>query len=230
MLITKQQAEAQAKRNKQMRRLVVAGTGRSGTGYMAAALSAAGLKAGHENVYSPNGVSWRTWEHATPYWDADCSWLSVPHLAKFKADSPGGIIVHIARDPLKVISSLVRMNVLSDAYKGNPYTEYKRRHCPESFGYADVIDRAAHFWVHWNRRTEPHADRMWQIEKIGVQQLNEIFEVIGYQPPEGAVERAIESTPTNTNTYGPGPTVTWDDITPELASDVQALAGKYGYT
>ncbi len=73
---------------------VIVGTGRSGTGFIAAMLNDLGVRCGHEGWWNPLGQR----ESGLL---VDSSWCAVPHLASF--DGP---VFHVVRHPLDVVSSL----------------------------------------------------------------------------------------------------------------------------
>src|SRR5690606_41523338 len=75
-------------------RVLITGTGRCGTGWMAGALTAAGAPCGHEAAFT-----------ARRHGDCDCvaesSWLTAPYLDRLD----GAYVVHLLRDPLKTNAS-----------------------------------------------------------------------------------------------------------------------------
>ena len=54
-------------------RVLITGTGRCGTGWMARALTAAGAPCGHEAAFTARG-------HGDCDWVAESSWLAAPYL------------------------------------------------------------------------------------------------------------------------------------------------------
>lgn len=83
-----------------MRKIVVTGCGRSGTGSLAEALTAAGVPCGHEEVFGVNGpVDWGNLQ-------ADASWFA----AGMTLPADVGII-HVVRNPLAVAASLYRIGL-----------------------------------------------------------------------------------------------------------------------
>lgn len=75
-------------------RVLITGTGRCGTGWMARALTAAGAPCGHEAAFTARG-------HGDCDWVAESSWLAAPYLDRLD----GVYVVHLVRDPLKTIAS-----------------------------------------------------------------------------------------------------------------------------
>ena len=75
-------------------RVLITGTGRCGTGWMARALTAAGAPCGHEAAFTAR-------RHGDCDWVAESSWLAAPYLDRLD----GVYVVHLVRDPLKTIAS-----------------------------------------------------------------------------------------------------------------------------
>lgn len=82
--------------------LLVVGSGRSGTGYVARTLTAAGFPCSHEGRWSPAGV-------VDPR-PAESSWLAVPHLDEVPDEVP---VVLVWRDPVAVVRSFVGLRFWS---------------------------------------------------------------------------------------------------------------------
>jgi len=86
------------------KKFIITGCGRSGTGYMAEKLNAAGLKCGHESVFRVDGsVKWYDY-------DCDSSWFAAPHIKNLPKDI---LIIHIVRNPIFVAKSFHRIGLFS---------------------------------------------------------------------------------------------------------------------
>jgi len=97
-----------------MKKLLISGTGRCGTGCISKVLTANGIKCGHENVYGIDGV--KEWGN----YQADSSWLAIPYYPSFN-----GIRILIIREPIACISSLISCKLFIG--NNNPYNKYIRR-------------------------------------------------------------------------------------------------------
>lgn len=87
-----------------MDKILITGCGRSGTGYISNYLTGAGIKCGHEDVFTLNGFKgWKDYE-------ADSSWFAAPFLDELDGDVR---IVHIVRHPDKVVNSFYRLGLFS---------------------------------------------------------------------------------------------------------------------
>lgn len=137
--------------------LIVTGTPRSGTGFMSQLLTKAGIPCGHEQIYGFEGG------HRVVDPKAESSWLAAPHLKKHKD------IVHIVRDPLKVISSQKKYEFLHD---NGDFAKYAYEHCPGIL-IKKGFDRYMYFYIKWNEMIEEHTDRRYKVEEIDVKEFIE---------------------------------------------------------
>lgn len=130
-------------------RVIITSTPRSGTGWMAQVLRAMGISCGHEQVFNAHYKveSWTS--------DAQCesSWMAAPFL---RCQDPDTIVVHLVRDPLKTIASLIATNHFDDweggkdQVSGNPVRDFIRLHMLDPYPDGTVIERAAMFWSNWH--------------------------------------------------------------------------------
>lgn len=161
--------------------LIITGSGRCGTGYIAKVLTSAGVKCTHEGVFHPNrdpdgpivppglvrddeikrrirlnrdNVAWG--------WQAESSWLAAPYLDL--PDVEEMTIMHLVRHPKKVIDSQMRMRAFEGGDVGGNFWPFILEHMPELATIEDEFVRAGYFYVEWNRRIEAHADIFWRVE------------------------------------------------------------------
>ena len=133
--------------------LLITGTPRSATGYMAKIFTYAGIPCGHEQKYN---IDHSQFLHKVPKPTAESSWLAVPNLQKHKN------IIHITRDPLKVISSMMKANFLED---NKPDLDFVEKTLPKIKKY-NGIERYVYFWTEWNSLIEKHTKNRYRIEDI----------------------------------------------------------------
>lgn len=101
--------------------LIVTGTGRCGTGYAAKMLTACGLPTGHKDLYNPK-VLYAGAPETTAGMPGESSWLAAPDVPVL----PQRIkVVHIVRDPLEVVRSMVGIGWLDSPY--SPHHPYQKR-------------------------------------------------------------------------------------------------------
>jgi len=124
-------------------RLLVTGCGRSGTMWMAAALSSTGLDCGHERAFTPGyGGSAPRWGEGD--WTAEGSGHGAPFTPL-----PGTHVVHLVRHPVHVVSSALHRS--RDGLGRAPQSrEFVLRHLPHLGTISDPLERAARSWIDWN--------------------------------------------------------------------------------
>ena len=193
--------------------LIITGTGRCGTGYVAKVLQSAGVACGHEAVFNPS-------MEPTGAVEAESSWLAAPHL-----DSPwmrGVTVVHLVRDPVKVINSLMRLRMM-EAPVGGRYFDYIAEHLsgfPNDNGHER---RAAYFYVAWNELIERNAPAaiLHRVEEGGVALLGKL----GIRHNGNL----FDNTSYNTRL----PRQQWDvdagRLPDDLRDQLEAMARRYGY-
>lgn len=125
---------------------LIVGTGRCGTGYMSKILTDSGIKCSHEGIFTPYGI-----KDINKY-DADSSWLAVPHILTYRQTLER--VVHIVRHPLKIFRSWLydQNNVISLKPKNtkSPYNRYIVDHFPAISKERNPIDRAAIYYLNCN--------------------------------------------------------------------------------
>lgn len=136
-------------------RFAVVGTGRSGTGYVAALLKASGVNCGHEGWFRPDG-------DRTGGLHGDASWCALPDI---EAGAWKGPVAMVARHPVPTVRSLVGTELLHAARAGEPYPAFAREHCPE-IGGLEPLEAAVEWWVAWNERCAAVADVKLRVEDL----------------------------------------------------------------
>lgn len=131
-------------------RFIIVGAGRCGTGYMSKVFQSAGVNCGHETVFGPLGLNAATALRAVhPHLEAEASWLAAPYL-----DSPllqSAAVIHLVRDPCRVLASFVNLPIFRTI---TPFSQFIWEHQPHVFEYSTAVDRAASYFVRWNRWIE----------------------------------------------------------------------------
>lgn len=141
---------------------IVVGTGRCGTVYMARVLTELGFPCGHETIFNERGIFLQSkdWDlskisqETTGNWledktkiVADSSYMAVPHMYNF----PNSKIIHVIRDPIKVIRSFFYgMNYFCSSKASNPWEEYIYKYLPELKKDMTQIERCCLYYVLWN--------------------------------------------------------------------------------
>lgn len=193
---------------------VIAGTGRSGTGYIAAVLNAAGIRTGHEQWFNPHQLK-------SPKLVGEASWIATNHL-----DDYDGVVFHQIRHPLKVIRSLINGELLEEWAR--PYLDAKLEPIGGSSG--DYLDDMVRFVAHNLETAEKHATYTWRLEDVDIDVVRTIAGHIGRDIDEARVAEAIAHTPRDTNQHRAKPAIAWADIPDSDAkSTIERIANQYGY-
>lgn len=162
--------------------LLVAGTGRCGTVYLARLLTAAGLPCGHESFFDWTGLRaaerrlrgedrpglsyasrmrfesgrWVPGDRWLPEGielRAESSYMAVPFLGE--ACLAGVPVLHLVRHPLLVANSfLSHLGYFATAKPSNSYEQFIYRHVMGMGEAASPADRACLFYLGWNARIE----------------------------------------------------------------------------
>lgn len=137
-----------------MSKIVVTGTGRSGTGWCAAVLNSAGIFSGHENVFTPKVAQPLAFIDWCGY-HADCSWLAVPRLPLFNVRS-----ALVVRNPLDVVASMHHISF------GKPGYENQFSQVASDAGMTPDLDGYLRFWVEWNQRAIAVCEAIFTLDQL----------------------------------------------------------------
>lgn len=191
------------------------GTGRCGTVYTAALLTACGIPFGHEAVFRPRGIE-RRWGLA-----GDASYLAVPWLPFYS-----GLVLHQVRHPVAVVRSLVGSGFFGELA---PHSKYRAPVDRLVAPTGDPVRDAVRYTVAWNERCERHAAIRYRIEDIDAV-LGTLVALIDPSRLE-AVPDALARVPRGMNTRARAREIAGVDDLP-AGPDREALARmvtRYGY-
>lgn len=159
-------------------KVVVTGTGRCGTVFMANLLTSMGWPCGHEAVFGPHGIgrarevlfgrepaeNSRISRNGTIFSEGapivgDSSYMAAPFLRELDAT-----VIHVVRNPLKVVASLVggvfrnfsasHPTDFQDAPDHILYERFMYEYVPELGGDMPQLDRGCLFYLRWNEMIE----------------------------------------------------------------------------
>ena len=200
------------------KKILVLGTGRSGTTHMAKVLTAAGLKVKREQMGADGTASLYFFADSEwhPWWDG---YAALCHKHERRSDYEFEHILHVIRDPLKTIPSMAKM------FQGLVY-DYMEHHSVLPKGIRNKMLRCMYIYKNVNELCASYADRTFRIEDLR------------YEWPEVSTRLGISPTfpnlpPANKSSgYKKSEPVTWEDleqISPELTAEIKTLAARYGY-
>lgn len=195
--------------------LLITGTGRCGTGYIAQVLQRCDVACGHEGYWHPEGI-----EGTTLDLDADASWCALA----LGLEGYRGVIGHQVRHPLDVVSSLVK-NPTTEG----PYLELQRRLLP--WQPDDPVTLAMLTAVVYARAAEAVAHRTWRLEDLAEPTVvAAIANMAGHRVTPSQAAAALAEVPTDYNWHGDGARLEWVDL-PEsdLRNDLMRWAKAMGW-
>jgi len=173
-------------------KFLIAGTGRCGTGYMAALFNELGIPCGHEKVFNADDKV-----KGGP-WVGDSSWHCVPFLPVI--DLP---VLHVVRHPLDVIGSLLNATRLFEPNAHGKHQRYLEKHFELRGGYdADFVARenAARYWYQWNTRIRTYASARVNIDhRSTLGNVANFLNCVGFNFTYSDVMSAREKLPCRTN-------------------------------
>lgn len=214
---------------------IVAGTGRSGTGYVSRLLTELGSRCGHEVVFTPWGI--RGWVAKQCGLDGEAAWTSFPYLKLFK-----GPVVHVVRHPLRVIRSrFVSRFPIAEVNLGtteevlavpSPWHAMARNLLP--LDTTDLLDYGVNFYLELTRRIEEQIGAsVVRLERLrSLPNVLSLCERLGIKTTPAHAQNAIRVTRPTTNQH-------IKDVTPELEwhhleghprlNELKEQAERYGY-
>lgn len=181
--------------------IVITGTGRCGTGYVAKLLTGAGVDCGHEGVFKFDGWDKAVKRLEETELEADASWLAAPYLDRLNEED---VIVHLVRHPKPTIDSFRRIGFFNPRTWRNhlPYSRFTKDHVIDAWEHTTTKMRAAHFYYVWNRMIEELApDAIFHrigdggkklLEKLGIEyEGRELFDDKRYNHRDGPINSDV---------------------------------------
>lgn len=196
--------------------LMIVGTGRHGSGYIARLLTASGVPCGHEQWWNPYAAK-------IPGLAADSSWIGGAHLRHYH-----GNVALLTRNPLDVVTSLVA------APMWGPYLATAEALVGAHRG--DELEFALRFTTCTLVAAALHVGEgmTLQVETIGTAQLMVLADLAGQRIPGQVAEEAIASIPRDFNQHHDGDRIDLHLLEQpayrERWTDLRAVAATCGYT
>lgn len=225
-----------------MIKLLVTGTGRCGTVFMARFLTLCGIPCGHESIFdlAPRNIIEKRLRKEIPptiskisdskRWlknlediQADSSYMAVPHLDMI--DVP---LIHVVRDPLLVISSFVKD---FNYFKRLEYNEFNLNYenwifeqIPHLNDIKDPIERCCEFYCQWNSKIEQYNNKYY-FKRIEDPIDKDLFDFLGIPEIEINLPNNINSIRRRKED------ITIDDIpNGEIKDKLLQMRSNYGYS
>lgn len=205
-----------------MSKVLIVGTGRSGTGWAAKVLNTAGVRCGHQAVFKHehtlgrSRIDWGLWE-------ADSSYEAVPHLPVLPDDVR---VVHLIRHPLATVKSWLEHGAFGDDMpdRFRDFHAVLKLVRPSILSFTTPVDRAAAYWMWWNMDAAGYADVKMRLEHVSA---NRLVQACGFDLPVVNVPAADPSIRDKRRRLTQ---IGWDDITDnDLRWAVRLYAEEWGY-
>lgn len=195
--------------------LLITGCGRSGTSYIAAALTLGGLEIGHEWLHKDGAVSWLAVGDDQEVWPR----VMTNHL-KYQH------IFQQVRHPLDVISSWY----YNDDIIHPSLWDFIYKNAPQISASESLLVRCAKYWYYWNQLAEKKAEWTYRIEDIE-EVIPEMERRLGVTLDHQTMK--IVSKQSN-HWHSIDKRITWADLKKGLTKqdydNIVNLAKKYGYS
>jgi hypothetical protein len=233
---------------------VVTGTGRCGTVYFAKLLTNLGIQCGHETIFFYDGfenakkrlngqmpfslsrISKSATGQGEKGWfpegirsiQADSSYMVAPFLDDPLFDNVA--IIHLVRNPMEVINSFVEgFGYFRDSCMHRSdescYHSFIYRHAPTVLEYSGAVDRAAVFYIEWNKMIEEKSkNRKYLRFNINNRSFKKVFWFLGMDEPEDFLKKKLNERHTNKRYHSIS-----QIPSPELRDQLFELYSRYCY-
>jgi hypothetical protein len=201
-----------------MPKLVIAGTGRSGTQYLSQLFTNLGIKTGHQSVFGVDGFQgWQDYQ-------GDSSFAATAYPKEVPEDA---YIFHAMKAPLSNLKAQLSYHYDEETKRGfwdckeskfDAHFEFLRRECPEIFGANDSMGRAIRFLYAWSVRTyRTFKKRRYytiaRLEHLEIGDIQRALDHCGLNILDEEIEAVLESLGTDVGArHGYCDYLTWDDI------------------
>lgn len=215
-------------------KILVTGTGRSGTTFVASTLGALGISATHERVYQV-GKCHQDWpEH--PH--VEVSWAAPKYRSAWPDDLT---VLHLVRHPFRTIESY--LNVMKGAGAGWYQNHWKLAEMIPPYGAPPTgqyrPDFQKHKWsdndwvawhyIEWSRLVERYAGgEQFQVEESEAI-FDEVFRHLGRGCDDKSLEEAMGKANRNSVNAGANKITGLEAFAEELRGPLEQIAKDYGY-
>ena len=220
-------------------RLVITGTGRCGTVYLAKLLTLSGIQCGHESFFTYKGFDKELLPDVGDVINSDCSvreglpkvfvnpqadssLYAAPYLSELKNLE----VYHLVRHPLKVIKSFaldLKFFQKKFKFRRSVTEKFIYSHYPSVSLQVNSVDRAAAYYLECNRIIEKSCSQRYRLEY----DLEELLSKIGLKFDLMPLQNNINSF---SKRHKLAPDICLSNITSkDLRENLVKLASDYGY-
>jgi hypothetical protein len=196
-------------------RFVVTGV-RSGIGYLSKVLNFCRIRSGFETMFTLEG------KQANPFLRGDASWMAPPFLDRFV-----GYVLHVVRDPVDTVASLVGTGWFGD--DDSAERTFILEHAPGVFEFPSPLERAMAFCVLWNRRIDEFAHKRVRVEDVTGGDLVDLVRYAGAHHAQWEIQARLDEVEKDFNS-SEHPSLTWSDLPDgDLKAELERMGKEYGY-
>lgn len=189
---------------------------------MSRVLTECGLPCSHEIVFTPSGIS----EDANEY-KGESSWFATPYLDDIKHLEPI-YLVQLLRDPIRVISSLLRIGHFGTSSRDDSCTRFLQKYNPKAFESESPLINVMRHWIDWNTFLEERANCSINVEDLDSIDIEILFDALGQEYDHGRSKTALAGISKRTNTRDSLPGLdNYRSITPEILLESGPIAEEF---
>lgn len=215
-------------------KFVIVGSAASGTGFMHKLLCNCDIPTGHETVFNPFYD-----DRACIYDDrkdvpdglvGESSYMALPYVER--GLDPSTVVVHVVRDTMAVIRSLVGRKFLVGGPHGTEvYDAWGHAHLPLVVPLLHKpITTAIFYYLRWNERCERVSSYRVRVEDLTTgERVRDLLSVLHVDASDEKIAAAIAATPTNYNSRTRGEVSVEDVMSDTFVVELMNMAERYGY-
>lgn len=134
-------------------RILIVGTGRCGTGWLADALSKSQISCGHEAIFNHWSEEKVKKNYMSSGYAAESAWPAAPFIGRPWFDSTVKV-VHMVRNPRDVVKSFYDLNFFSSDRVAKPLNQIVYKNTSITADSQDRLSSAVQHYIEWNRLIE----------------------------------------------------------------------------
>ena len=215
-----------------MKKFIITGTGRSGTGYIATLLTSLGVHCGHENVFRPDTI--HNDIEFGPY-SGDASWLAAPFISQLTNNM---LVFHQVRNPIAVARSFIGIGFFNDHPTADHMPYLRFLNDVGGFQHLESLEERFMFhWVHWNQYVEEQVKyaglsyQRYRLEDVTPEMIRHMILLpLGLEYDESLIRKAQEKIGTKTNRRTRNLAISNQTLKQyPMYAQFESLANEYGY-
>lgn len=216
---------------------VITGTARSGTAWVAGILQELGLDAKYQHTFGQDKLhDWNALLQAGAHniepikkfsTHGEVSWAAAAYIPLLDPAVP---VVHLVRDPLKVVRSMYGQ-FLSPAADQGMYTALMLDHLGSTISLMQEEDYCMHYWWKWNHLIEDRSFLRMPLEDLndGTDSWVELLDRLGEHKSINQITDALHAGVPHNLGLPKARDYVWTDFSIPWLNEIIAMAQRYGY-